>query len=225
LGLPSEPFRPLPWPRTLPPQSAWTPTSIATLQTGNNILNGTLDEVRLYDRILTAGETAALVVPPPAAPTGLAATAGDGSVTLSWSASSGATSYVVKCSTTSGSGTTAIATNASLVFTNTGLINGTPCYYVVRAMNAAGQSADSDEVSARPTSFAPTQLGFVASGNQLQVNWPADHKGWQLQSQTNHLAAGLGTNWSNVAGSAQTNQMIQPLTMTNDVVFFRLVRP
>jgi hypothetical protein len=53
-----------------------------------------------------------------------------------------------------------------------------------------------------------------------------DRTGWQLQSQTNSLAAGgLGTNWVNVAGSAQTNRV--PLTMNpaNGAVFFRLVRP
>ncbi|MCA1607668.1 MAG: hypothetical protein LC775_19875, partial [Acidobacteria bacterium] len=39
---------------------------------------------------------------PPAAPTGLTATAGNAQVALSWTASSGATSYNVKRSTTSG---------------------------------------------------------------------------------------------------------------------------
>src|ERR1035441_6059567 len=39
---------------------------------------------------------------PPAAPTNLVATAGNGQVGLSWSGSSGATSYNVKRSTTSG---------------------------------------------------------------------------------------------------------------------------
>ena len=54
----------------------------------------------------------------PAAPAGLTATAGDGSVALNWSASATATNYFVKRSTTSGSGYTSIATNASLAFTN-----------------------------------------------------------------------------------------------------------
>ncbi len=162
---------------------------------------------------------------PPAAPTGLTATAGDGSVALSWSASATATNYYVKRSITSDSGYVNIATNASLAFTNTGLNNGTLYYFVVSALNVAGESANSTESSARPTSFAPTQLGFGTAGNQFQINWPLDHTGWQLQSQTNSLGVGLGTNWVNVAGSAQTNQV--PLTMnaTNGAVFFRLVRP
>jgi hypothetical protein len=68
------------------------------------------------------------------------------------------------------------------------------------------------------------QLGSASAGNEFQLTWPEDHKGWQLQAQTNSLAAGLGTNWSNVAGSAQTNQMAMSLNVTDGAVFFRLVR-
>jgi hypothetical protein len=42
---------------------------------------------------------------------------------------------------------------------------------------------------------------------QLQISGPADHTGWQLQSPTNNLTSGLGTNWINVPASMQTNQM------------------
>jgi len=75
--------------------------------------------------------------------------------------------------------------------------------------------------AAIPTSSAPTQLGFATVGDELQLNWPADHTGWQLQSQTNSL----GPNWVNVSSSAQTNQMMMQLNATNAAVFFRLVRP
>jgi hypothetical protein len=162
---------------------------------------------------------------PPFAPANLAAVAGDGNVALSWSASATATNYYIKRSLTTGNGYTTIATNASVAFTNTGLNNGTLYYFVVSAANASGESGNSTEAGARPTSFAPTQLGFVTAGTQLQLNWPADHTGWQLQSQTNSLTAGLGTNWVNVSSSAQTNQVTVPLNAANGAVFFRLVRP
>jgi hypothetical protein len=206
--------------RTFPPS-----LRIGSLQTGNNFLAATLDDVRLYDRILTVGEIAALMVTPPTVPTDLAATIGDASVALSWSASLNATDYYVKRSTTSGNGYATIATNSSLAFTNTGLTNGAWYYFVVSARNSAGESADSSQVSARPITFAPTQLSFLTAGIQLQLDWPADHIGWQLQSQTNGLAAGLGTNWVNVSGSAQTNQATFPLDTAKGAVFFRLVRP
>jgi hypothetical protein len=197
---------------------------IGSLQTGNNFLNGSLDDVRLYDRVLTAGEIAGLVAPP-AAPANLAATIGDASVALSWSTSSNASSYIVKRSVVSGSGYANIATNASVTATNTGLLNGTLYYFVVSAVNAYGEGTNSTQVSARPTSFAPTQLSVVVAGNQLQLDWPADHTGWLLQAQTNSLAVGLGTNWSSLSGSAQTNQVTLPLSGTDDAVFFRLLRP
>ena len=205
--------------RTFPPS-----LRIGSLQTGNNFLNGTLDDVRLYDRILSASEIAGLVAPP-AAPTNLVATIGDASVALSWSVSSNATSYFVKRSTVSGSGYVVIATNASLAFTNTGLANGNLYYFVVSAVNAAGESTNSPEVSARPTSYAPVALGLTSVDGQLQCFWPADHTGWKLQAQTNSLAVGLGTNWSDVAGSTQTNLVVQPWNLTNGAVFFRLLRP
>ena len=63
------------------------------------------------------------------------------------------------------------------------------------------------------------------TGNQFELNWPADHTGWQLQSQTNSLPAGLGTNWVNVAGSEQTNDVVWPMNAADGAVFFRLVSP
>jgi hypothetical protein len=198
---------------------------IGSLQTGNSFLNGTFDDVRLYDRILTVGEVAALIVTPPAAPAGLTAVTGDAAVALHWNASATATNFYVKRSTTSGAGYINIATNASLGFTNTGLANGTLYYFVVSGVNAGGEGVNSLEVSARPTSFAPVQLGLAAVGHQLQLNWPADHTGWTLQAQTNSLASGLSTNWNNIAGTAETNQITLLLNLTNEAVFFRLKRP
>jgi len=89
---------------------------------------------------------------PPATPTGLVATAGDTQVSLTWTASSGATSYNVKRSTTSGGPYTTIASPTTNSYTNTGLTNGTPYHYVVSAVNGAGESANSSQASATPTS-------------------------------------------------------------------------
>jgi hypothetical protein len=151
--------------------------------------------------------------------------AGAASVALNWSVSATATNYFVKRSTVSGSGYTAVATNTSLAFTNTGLSNGTLYYYVVSALNGVGESINSTQASARPTSSAPVAMNAANAAGQLQISWPADHTGWQLQSQTNNLSVGLGTNWINVFASAPTNQMTLPMNATNGSVFFRLVRP
>ena len=88
---------------------------------------------------------------PPPAPTGLMATAGNAQVALSWNASTGATSYTVKRSTTMGTGYASVQTGITgTSYTNTMLTNGTTYYYVVRAVNAAGASGNCNEASATP---------------------------------------------------------------------------
>ena len=90
----------------------------------------------------------------PAAPTGLTATSGNTQVSLSWNASTGATSYRVKRSTTSGTGYASVASPTTTSYTDTGMTNGTPYYYVVSAVNSAGESANSLEATATPSAPA-----------------------------------------------------------------------
>jgi len=86
----------------------------------------------------------------PAAPTGLTAAAANAKVNLTWTASSSATGYYVKRSTTSGA-EAQIATLSKTTYTDTAVTNGTTYYYVVSAYNSYGQSANSAEVNASPT--------------------------------------------------------------------------
>jgi hypothetical protein len=213
-----------------PDGTNWTQQGTATFTLASTVYIGlaltshnssTLGTAR-FDNVAAPGWPPVL---PPDAPTGLSAVAGDAQVTLSWNASSGAATYYVQSSLASGSGYTVIATNASVNYTNTGLSNGTLYHYVVRAVNASGESDDSTEASARPTSLAPTQLHFVAAGNQVHLDWPLDHTGWHLQVQTNSPGVGIGTNWSTVSGSSLTNQLALPMNSANGTVFFRLVHP
>jgi hypothetical protein len=114
----------------------------------------------------------------PAAPTGLTATAGNASVSLAWTASTGATSYSVYRGTTSGGeSATAIATGvASASVTDTGLTNGTAYYYKVAAVNSAGTSGLSNEASATPelpAPAAPTGLAATAGNASVSLTWTA----------------------------------------------------
>jgi fibronectin type 3 domain-containing protein/regulation of enolase protein 1 (concanavalin A-like superfamily) len=114
--------------------------------------------------------------PIPPTPTGLAATAGNDQVTLNWNASSGATSYNVKRSTTSGSGYATIASPTTTSYTDTTAVNGTTYYYVVSAVNAGGESTNSSQISATPEPpIPPTPGGLVAAAgnNQVALNWNA----------------------------------------------------
>lgn len=74
-------------------------------------------------------------------------------------------------------------------------------------------------------STVPTHLVVQFSSDALTLSWPADHTGWRLQTQTNSLAAGLGTNWFDVPGAASTNQMTLPFSDDAGAVFFRLIYP
>lgn len=114
----------------------------------------------------------------PAAPASLHATAGNAQVSLTWSASSGATSYTVKTATTSGGPYTTVATISGTSYTHTGLTNGTTYYYVVSAANTAGSSVNSAQASAIPTApttpvvpAAPASINAAAGDAKVSLSW------------------------------------------------------
>ncbi len=72
---------------------------------------------------------------------------------------------------------------------------------------------------------APTNLVWQISNTNLNLSWPSSYTGWRLQVQTNALNAGLGTNWFDVAGASQTNNMTLPVDSTKGSVFYRLIFP
>jgi hypothetical protein len=105
-------------------------------------------------KLSVSSGTLSVVVSAPDAPTGLAATAGNGQVSLIWNTSVGATSYTVLRSTTSGGGYAQITggSTSATSFTDTAVTNGTTYYYVVTATNLGGTSASSNQASALPLS-------------------------------------------------------------------------
>ena len=84
----------------------------------------------------------------PPAPVGLSTSMnGAGQVRLSWAAVSGALSYTVKRSLSSGSESTLASGLATPTFTDTAVTRGQTYYYVVTATNAFGEGNQSAEVS------------------------------------------------------------------------------
>ena len=115
---------------------------------------------------------------PPAKPTGVAATAGDTQVAVSWTAVTGATSYNIYYAAAAGVTTTnsTKVVNAAAPYAVTGLTNGSARYFVVTAINADGESALSSEVTATPVPPAPSKpAGVTVSGGDTQatVSWTA----------------------------------------------------
>jgi len=155
----------------------------ATNYTDTGLTNGTkyfyvISAFNSVGQSANSSEVSATPVPAaPATPTGLAATAGNAQVSLSWNASTGATSYHVKRSTSSGA-ETQISAPASNSFTDTGVTNGTKYFYVVSAVNSGGESANSSEVNATPAAPAvppatPTGLQVTAGNAQVSLIWNA----------------------------------------------------
>ena len=165
-------------------------TTIATGVTSTNFTNTQLVNGTTYffvvSAVNSAGESGnsnqASVTPqnpqtPPPAPTGLTAQPGNAQAALSWNASSGASSYNVKRSTTNGGPYTTIATGVtSTSFTNTGLTNGTTYFFVVSAVNSAGESGNSNQASVTPQPSpppAPTNLAATPGNALVSLSWNA----------------------------------------------------
>jgi subtilisin family serine protease len=105
-------------------------------------------------------------------------------------------------------------------------VAGSSGRYVARVLAQSGSGEYALRAFASSVSTVPTNLtATVIGGAALDLSWPASHTGWELQTQTNSLAAGLGTNWVTVAGSATTNRVLVPLAPGTPAVFFRLRWP
>ena len=118
----------------------------------------------------------------PAAPTSLIATAGDGEVSVAFTAGADGGSAITnyEFSTNDGNSWTAFdpAVTASPAVIS-GLTNGTAYSLRLRAVNAAGNGAASDAVSATPRTLpsAPTSLVATAGDGQVSVAFTAGADG------------------------------------------------
>ena len=160
-------------------------TPAATSYADNSVTNGTkyyyvVSAYNSYGQSANSAEVNAtpMAPPPPAAPAGLEALAGNTQVSLTWTASAGATSYHLKRSTTNGGPYTQVSAPTAANFTDTGLINSTIYYYVVSALNSAGESANSSQASATPAAPAtpppaPAGLGATAGNAEVILTWTA----------------------------------------------------
>jgi fibronectin type 3 domain-containing protein len=117
--------------------------------------------------------------PPPGAPGNVRASAGDNQATISWDAVGGATSYNIYRGTSTGvtKATGTQITNVTSPSVVTGLTNGTAYFFVVTAVNANGESAESFEVSATPAATpppaAPGGVSATPGDAQASVSWSA----------------------------------------------------
>lgn len=164
----------------------WSASAALTAATGTKISNVTSPYIHsglingsTYYYLVTAvnsyGESSsgpsysATPAATPAAPTGTAAAAGDGKITISWNSVNGAAYYYLYWSTSPGvtkNSPNKIQSLGIASFTHTGLTNGTTYYYMVTASPVSSpsiESAASGEVSATPKAGATAPLTAAAS--------------------------------------------------------------
>jgi hypothetical protein len=119
----------------------------------------------------------------PDVPTIQNVTVGDGTLSLTWIASDGASAYNVYYSTSNNS-STAVQQGGDIAVTNysiTGLTNGTRYYVWVKAKNSAGVSDFSVSVSGTPVAAltapdAPTIQTLTAGDGTLSLTWTASDR-------------------------------------------------
>ncbi|MFS1513644.1 hypothetical protein VQL36_14560 [Chengkuizengella sp. SCS-71B] len=109
----------------------------------------------------------------PTVPTGLSTTpeGGDG-VQLNWIESIGAESYTIMRSEVSGGPYTTIESGISTTsYVDTNISKGITYYYVIKAINNAGESETSNEVMAITIPSPPSDLSITSGDRKVQVQW------------------------------------------------------
>jgi fibronectin type 3 domain-containing protein len=195
-------------------------------------VSGRMDESHPWVQIGSSAPTA------PTAPQSLAATAGSGSVTLTWvaPASDGGaaiTGYNIYRGTSPGSeSATPIAANVSAAgFTDSGLVNGTTYYYKVAAVNSAGTSGQSNEAFATPqlvqasVPSAPQGLTAAGGNSSVQLSWsaPATDGGSAITGYDVYRGTSAGGESSTPVAANVTGRSFTDTGLVNGTAYFYIV--
>lgn len=184
-----------------------------TTFTDSNVVSGAtyyyvVSAVNSFGEGSNSTEVAAAPCSPPAVPAGVTTSSTNSQITVSWSASAGATSYTVS-RFTGDTPPVVLATGlAATNFTDTSVTGGATYYYLVAASNGCGQSAYATFVPAIVLPDAPTGLNAAGGNAVVDLNWtpPLGAASYNVRRSTTNggpyavLATGLpGTSYVDFA--------------------------
>jgi regulation of enolase protein 1 (concanavalin A-like superfamily) len=158
----------------------------------------------------------------PAAPFHLTATLQNLSANLAWSPSLAAVNYNIKRAASQNDVYATIASDIVVTnYTDTPTPIGVTYYYMVSAVNANGESANSSSASVLIT--APALSANLANG-QLNLSWPSSAPGFSLYGATNLSPSAM---WSpiKITPTLQGSNYVIDLLMGEGTQFFRLKSP
>ena len=168
---------------------------------------------------LSAQDSGFIALSPPGVPTNVAASDGTSTntVTVTWTAVSGATSYTVYRSTTAGVQGTLIGSPTTNSLVDTTPTPGTTYYYGVTASNSAGTSA----LSTQNSGFAAVASGGSLAGLVVPVTSPVNlttvgTSDWAHWAGYDHKATGGSqiSNFTMVGGQPASLYGNDPRTLT-----------
>ena len=213
---------------TLTSPSIAPPSYAGTTFIGNRLdltrgWDGLIDDLRIYNRLLSDAEVQSLVTVPP----NLAPTVSAGSnQTVIWPAVANLNGIVTDDGNPNPSGAVTVTWSeasgpGTVVFANSNSVTTTASFSVAgnyQLQLAANDGQVTTVGTMTVTAIARPNLSFQLLSGTLQLSWPANDGNWQLQYQTNSL----GTNWQNMPGMI-SNPFVAPIDPAAGSVFYRLL--
>ena len=179
------------------------------------------------------------VLSAPYAPTGFAATAGDGQVALSWADPQDASITKWQVRHKAGTSFTAAddlwtdiagSTASTTGHTVTGLTNATQYVFEVRAVSAQGTGAASAAVTATPAAPPSAPSGFTAApgDREIALSWtdPLDASitKWQVRHKAGTSFTAADDLWTDIVGSTASTTGHTMTGLTNNTAYVFQVR-
>ncbi len=180
---------------------------------------------------------------PPNAPSNVQATAKDGAVEITWDANLNVaaeiTAYNLYWASEAGitkdnyqsKANGQKITPVTSPYTQSGLTNGTTYYFIVTAVSSAGESAESNEVSATPKAAenppsAPSNVQATAKDSSVEITWDANTQATSYNLYLSSEAGITKDNYQSKANGQKIEEVTSPYTqlgLTNDTTYYFIV--